>query len=322
MKPPAFSYFTLAILLSLHSVSRAQAYDEIQLLPPIGSQEQVARADSSGTPAPSPIAEQIQQSLRAAEEVSAELAEEVSAELAEESAELAEEQAPSGWFYPRIWRPSKIWEGGVEFGLNGSHGNTNTLSLTGGANATRTEGPTTLTWDLVYIKTQTDSVETQHNTLMSCDYKYDFDESCWSWFSKFYGEYDEFKAFDLRLSLNTGAGYDLIKTETKQLTGRFGAGWSREINGPDNRFVSEATFGAHYERQLMDRQKLVIDSQYLPEWEGFSNYRMINDAHWQILLNEESDLHLKISLIDRYDSTPNGVKANDLTYSILLLWKI
>ena len=49
---------------------------------------------------------------------------------------------------------------------------------------------------------------------------------------------------------------------------------------------------------------------------------MINDAHWKILLHEESDLHLKIGIVDRYDSTPNGAEANDLTYSLLLLWKI
>lgn len=317
--------FILGNFLLWHSsLLKAQSNDEIFLLPPVEPADRAAPGDTlahhSGIDEfglqSGPIAERIQHSLVEAEEVA-----EHDVPLAEE-VEIIEEQTPGGWFYPRIWRPSEIWEGCIEVGINGSQGNTETLSLTSGANASRTRRSAKLSWDLVYLKTQTNSIETQHNALMSVDYDYDFEESCWSWFTKFYGEYDEFKAFDVRLSVNGGAGYNVFKTETKRLTGRFGAGWSREINGPDNRFVPEATVGGHYERQLMGRQKLVLDSQYLPEWENFSFYRMINDVHWQILLNEASDLHLKIGIIDRYDSTPNGAEANDLTYSVLLLWKL
>ena len=70
------------------------------------------------------------------------------------------------------------------------------------------------------------------------------------------------------------------------------------------------------------RQKVVMDVQYLPEWEGFSNYRIVADAHWELLLDEETNTHLKVGLVDRYDSTPNGAEANDLTYSLLLAWTL
>ena len=39
------------------------------------------------------------------------------------------------------------------------------------------------------------------------------------------------------------------------------------------------------------------------------------------MLDEDSNLNLKIGVIDRYDSTPNGRKPNDFDYSVLLLWK-
>ncbi len=40
------------------------------------------------------------------------------------------------------------------------------------------------------------------------------------------------------------------------------------------------------------------------------------------LLDEEANLSLKLSAQDRYDSTPNGLRPNDINYSILLLWKL
>ena len=243
-------------------------------------------------------------------------------EIAIEEFEILEEVPPSDWHYPRIFRPSKTLERGMEIGINGSQGNSETISLTAGANAKRIHGATTLKWDLNYARTESDSVETQNNALLNVDYGYDLTDSAFSMFAKLFFEYDEFKAFDTRLAANAGAGYSFIKNECVTLKGRFGAGWSREIGGPDDRNVPEATFGGNYDHQLTERQKLVMDVQYLPEWEHFSNYRLVTDANWEVLLDEATDLHLKIGLIDRYDSTPNGAEPNDLTYALLLLWKL
>ena len=72
-------------------------------------------------------------------------------------------------------------------------------------------------------------------------------DSRWSYFFKSFLEYDEFKAFDLRLVANTGLGYLLVSTETIKLKGRFGAGASREFGGPDDELTPEAVFGGDYD---------------------------------------------------------------------------
>ena len=36
----------------------------------------------------------------------------------------------------------------------------------------------------------------------------------------------------------------------------------------------------------------------------------------------DQNLSFKLSVIDRYDSTPDGRKPNDLDYALLLLWKL
>ena len=57
-----------------------------------------------------------------------------------------------------------------------------------------------------------------------------------------------------------------------------------------------------------------------PDVTDFLDYRLKSKASWEVLLDEETNLSLKVSLLDRYDSTPNGKKANDLDYTLTLLW--
>jgi hypothetical protein len=61
---------------------------------------------------------------------------------------------------------------------------------------------------------------------------------------------------------------------------------------------------------------------YFPEWQDFRHYRVISDLGYEIDLDQPKNLSLKFSLIDRYDSTPNGSKPNALDYAVLLIWRL
>jgi hypothetical protein len=134
--------------------------------------------------------------------------------------------------------------------------------------------------------------------------------------------YDEFQAFDLRFAANGGVGYQIVETERTNLIGRMGAGTSREFGGPDNSWVPEALLGAEYDFVISDRQKLYFRADYFPDWESFSSYRVVTDAGWELVVDAETNLSLKISVNDQYDSTPNGAEPNLLNYAVLLLWKL
>ncbi len=86
--------------------------------------------------------------------------------------------------------------------------------------------------------------------------------------------------------------------------------------------MPEAVFGLDFERQLTKRQKFKCKGEYFPDWEDFSEYRLVVDAGWVLLLDEEANLSLKLAANDRYETSPNGVKPNDINYSLLLLWKL
>lgn len=227
------------------------------------------------------------------------------------------------WYrqYPWMWIPWSGWVNSVEFGLNGSDGNSETASLQAGADLQRITDAYTFAIDLDYQRTQASGVETQNNGRLNVDYDRLLAGSSWSAFGKMGLEYDEFKTFDLRLNLNTGLGYYWLRNDVSTLVTRFGAGASREFGGPNERWVPEAVFGYEASHQLTERQKLKGKLDYFPEWSNFNNYRLVSDVSWEILLDGVDNLSLKLAATNRYDSTPEGAKPNDLFYSALLLWK-
>lgn len=214
------------------------------------------------------------------------------------------------------------WDGSLELGVNGSEGNAQSFSMRTGGDLKRETEDYLWEMDFAYAKTKAQSIETQHYALFNSKLEWLFDDSPWTWFTRLGAEYDEFKAFNLRLFANTGLGYQFIDTEITTLKGRFGGGVSREFGGPDDYWSPEATLGMDFERQLSRRQKFKAIMDYFPNVSDFSDYRLVTDLGWLLTLDDEANLSLKLSLIDRYDSTPHGLKPNDVNYAILLLWKL
>lgn len=216
--------------------------------------------------------------------------------------------------------PEKLWEGGLELGVNGTEGNTQTFNLRFGAKLKRKTESNSLSGDLDYRRDSADSQETANRGFLDWRFEHFFKDSPWTWFVHGTVEYDEFQAFDLRVALDTGLGYRLINTETTNLTGRFGGGTSREIGGPDDKFIPEAVFGLDVEHKINKRHKVTLTAEYRPDVTDFADYRLNSKAAWEILLDEEMNLSMKVTASDRYDSTPHGLKPNDLDYALMLLW--
>jgi putative salt-induced outer membrane protein YdiY len=225
------------------------------------------------------------------------------------------------WYQPKYWL-GPTWTGSIELGMNGSAGNSDAFSMRAGANLKRETPAWTTALEISHARTTANSVATQNNALGKIKIDRNFGDLPWTAFGVGTAEYDEFKAFDLRLGLHAGLGYKVIKTDTTSLLARLGSGVSHEIGGPDDSYVPEALLGMEFEHKISAKQKLCLKADYFPEWGDFANYRMVTDANWECLLDEASNLSLKIGAIDRYDSTPNGREANDLDYTVLLLWKL
>ena len=261
--------------------------------------------------------EQLPPPVKSTEPVS-EIAEAIESGQLDESPPLQEEVIR--WYqYPLRWM--RGWNSHAEFGLDGSDGNADTLAIQTGLETKRKTDRYTLALDLDYRQASNRNVTTANNGRFNVDYDRLLGDSNWTGFAKYGMEWDRFKAFDLRLNVNGGLGYYWINDDTTTLATRFGAGASREIGAPIDDWIPEAVFGLEAERQLTSHQKLKGKIDYFPAWEDFGDYRIVTDLSWEILLDGTENLSLKLAATDRYDSTPQGAKPNDLYYSLLLLYK-
>ena len=241
----------------------------------------------------------------------------------EDSLCVEHDELPPELDSPPLWFDPLPWDTGIELGVNGSSGTSESLSIRTGGYIKRESRFSKLDMRSNYNYTTTSGRETQNNS--EVDVRNDWlldDRSPWTLYGTGNLFYDEFQAFDLQASANTGVGYRFVHEPGLDFIGRLGGGASREIGGPDDRWVPESLVGFEFAQQLSATQKFYGKLDYYPEWEEIGEYRLVADTGWEIVLVQPSNLSLKISATDRYDSTPNGAEPHLLNYSILLLLKL
>jgi putative salt-induced outer membrane protein YdiY len=236
---------------------------------------------------------------------------------------LIDDDAVAYWYHPAYWIDPMPWDTGLELGINGSSGTSDSFSIRAGGYIKRESRFSKLDLSSYHNRTTTGGESTQNNAQLDArnDWLLD-EESPWTLFGSGNIFYDEFQAFDLQTNANTGIGYRFVHDPELGLIGRVGAGTSREFGGPDDRWVPESLFGFEYSQQLTPTQKFYTKLDYFPEWDEFGEFRLVADAGWEIELVQPSNLSLKISANDRYDSTPNGADPHLVNYSVLLLLKL
>ncbi|MEW4562944.1 DUF481 domain-containing protein [Bremerella sp. JC770] len=262
-------------------------------------------------PAPQPKAEEVEKPEEAKKEEPAE----------EEDSYGYLEYIPYGqyghidyWFGPAKWKNS------AELGLNGQTGNTETNSLRVGAKIKREGEGTIFSADIRHLRTSDEEGLTQNNAYVKHKLEWPLKiHERWSVFEKTDIEYDAFKAFDMRLVFNGGVSYKPYKTEATDWTLSVGSGFSQEFGSPQKGIIPEANLGSELTHQITEKQSFQIKFEFYPAFEADQGYRSVTDASYTIALDH--GLSLKISAEDRYDSTPNDRKRNDLDYACLLIWQ-
>jgi putative salt-induced outer membrane protein YdiY len=224
------------------------------------------------------------------------------------------------WYQPAYWFGPTPWDAGVQLGINGSESNNSVFSMRTGGHLNRESDRWKLKSSLNYNKTVTNGIETQNNGVHDLRLDRILAATKWTLFVLENFIYDEFKTYDVQLSLNSGVGYQWIKTDTTDLLTRLGVGTLREFGGVENDWQPTALAGFDFTRQITKMQRLTAKVDYFPEWEDFSNYRVLADFGWEIQLDQPKNMSLKVSAIDRYDSSPDGSTPNALDYAVMLIW--
>ncbi len=219
-----------------------------------------------------------------------------------------------------IFLEEKLWESSFELGLDGTEGSSQTFNLRFGFEAERKTEENEIDVDLDYNKKTSNGTETANRMFLDWRFERLFEESRWT--QVFHGtvEFDEFEEYDSRISFDVGLGYQVIDDDDLNLTVRLGSGFSREVGGPDDVFVPEMVAAFTYKYQVSDRQKISASAEYAPDVTNFNDYRVKNIASWEMLIDKDINLSVKLSMIYRFDSTSHDDAPNDLDYAAVLMW--
>ena len=213
------------------------------------------------------------------------------------------------------------WDGSVQLGIDGTSGSSETFNATFGVDGKRKFEVGTFRFDLDYKRNTSDGVTTADRLFFTCRYEHPYGDERWHFFAQDEVTYDEFQPWNVQVAVSSGIGHYLWKTETTELQGLWGGGFSQDIGGPDEEYVPEMHFGVSGHHQINKRQKLTGSCDYYPDISDFSQSRIINKASWEVLLDEEVNLSMTFNVTDRIYCPNPGGEENDLDYSILLMWK-
>lgn len=253
------------------------------------------------------------------------------AELATAKADLAAAEAvarapgdvPADPGAEPAYTPSWLegWKGSVEVGLAGSDGNTEQASFRTGINATRKTERIETKIGLNYLYAKSNGDETANRLGINIRNDWLLKDSRWRIFAEGQYENDQFQNWDHRISGFVGVGYEFIKREKTTLVGRAGVGGSQEIGGDDEGFHPEALLGLDFAHKISERQKLTASTDFYPSLDQGGEFRWVNKAAWEITVDPETNMFLRVGAEHRHDSDPgDNFKQNDLDYFLTLGW--
>ncbi len=218
------------------------------------------------------------------------------------------------------------WDASVELGITGSDGNSESFNFRTALDAQRLTEKMETKLGLSYKYGTQNGTQNTNRFDARARNDWLFPGSRWRTFVQGSYEYDEFQAWDHRISGFGGVGYELIRPEDQapdmSLLARAGIGGSQTIGGPNEEFRPEALLGLDYNWNIKEGQRFFVNTELFPSLDEVGDFRWITNAGYEIVLDQESNLYLKLGLEDRYDSNPGaGAKKNDIDYYVTLGWK-
>lgn len=213
------------------------------------------------------------------------------------------------------------WMPQLEAGINGSEGNSPIFNVRVGALAERKTTATSTRASAVFTHAEQDGDLTESRVLADLARDWLIPGSPWLAFALSGLEYDEFKDFDVRVNIAGGPGYAFFRSENTALVGRLGLGASREFGGGNRKVVPEVVASATFDHAFSEVQKVSAGVEFFPDLRQPGEYRFNARAAWEIQVAAERGLHLRLGFEDRFDSTPDGARRNDLDYFLSLVWK-
>jgi putative salt-induced outer membrane protein YdiY len=201
----------------------------------------------------------------------------------------------------------------MDFGFDGSYGNTDEQSIRIGMNIKRKLEKKRWESDLSYYNKIAEG--DQSDNKLTTGYTYDWlkPESPLFYFATARYDYDEFESWEQRVAGHVGPGYHLIQKEEVSFDIRLGAGARKEWGSENDDWRPEGLAGLGCDWKITKRQRLDLTSTIYPVFSDWEDFRTRTAMNWRFLLGEESKLSLLLGLAHEYQSIVDPTKKKNDT---------
>jgi len=198
------------------------------------------------------------------------------------------------------------WEKSLEFGFNGSSGNSDSIGINAGLRLFG-EGD----WYRARMRaayffanqrtvTQADKEKTTNNAFV--DYRQDFlifgESPFYLWLNARY-DYDEFQDFENRFAGQGGAGWEIYNNDTILWLWNAGLGVNYSAGLLDDT-IGEFTTGMDLRWNIVEGQVFRADTYYYANIERWSGFRLISNAVYEISVGWIDGMALNAGLKNEY----------------------
>lgn len=204
------------------------------------------------------------------------------------------------------------WNRNLGAGFSGSSGNSSDASFNASMALSRTTDTYRSAFNTSYFFASQNSQQTTNEYFANYQHDFLFSESPFYLFAQARYQYDEFQAWENRISGSGGLGYDILTRKTLSLRGELGVGFSRSW-GTEPGWRPEGVAGLVFGWTPLEGQKLTADVTYYPDFDNFSEYRILANAAYIIAITQLDGLSLKLGIKNEYDSAQPG-DNNNLKY--------
>lgn len=198
------------------------------------------------------------------------------------------------------------WERSLNFGFNGSSGNSDSIGINLGARLFGEGDWYRARFRAAYFfanqrtVTQATKEKTTNNAFV--DYRHDFlifgDSPFYLWLNARY-DYDEFQDFENRFAGQGGAGWEIYNNDTIIWLWNAGMGVNYQAGVIDDA-IGEFTTGMDFVWNIVDGQSFKADTYYYADIERWSDYRIISNALYEISVGWIDGLALNAGLKNEY----------------------
>jgi len=226
-----------------------------------------------------------------------------------------EDRGPSFW---------EGWKRSVRLGFNASSGDSENTSGNIQFNTQRKSDAYLTRINTTYRYATRDGKETQNRLDIQGRHEWlAKNESKVGWWLTARAEFDEFRDWDTRLQAHGGISYQFIKNKTTNLKGRTGFGGSRTFGSSDDEFRPEALVtGIDLSHRFNETMNVTAQTEFFLEVNDETRRRFNNNVQWNILLDKESNMNLRLEVSHQFDSTPGGNREeNNIYFDITLGWR-